>query len=83
MTDYRVKEARVECCDGSRFWHERRFGAERRIRFLWVLSFWFPVLDFAWRRSHDEAMRDIEHDAELRAPLGHPTYVTIHREGGA
>lgn len=67
--DYRVREARIEVCNGYRCWHERRFVAERRVRFLGVLSWWWPVIDCEWRTTAQEARTDAEKDSKLRAPL--------------
>lgn len=33
MSDYRIKAANVEVCDGYKCWLERRYFAERRIQF--------------------------------------------------
>lgn len=69
---YRVREARVEVCNGSRCWHERRFIAERRVSLFGLLSWWWPVIDGEWRKTASGARHDAEQDAELRAPLAAP-----------
>ena len=73
--DYRVREAVVDVCNGYTSHRERMFIAERRVG-LFGLAFWCPVDDGGWRYTADEAMRDIERDAYLRAPLAEP--VILH-----
>jgi hypothetical protein len=66
--EYRIREARIEVCNGRHCWHERRFIAERRITFL-GMKWWWPVIDWGWRNTANEAQCDAEHDAYLRKPL--------------
>ena len=73
---YRIREARIEVCNGRRCWHERRFSAERRVILFGLLPIWWPVLDWDWRATKTEAKRDIERDAQLRAPLSEPEFIT-------
>lgn len=74
MEQYRVREARVEVCNGYRCWHERRFIAERRVTIFGLLSWWWPVLDGEWRPTAHAARCDAERDAKLRAPLAAPEF---------
>jgi len=67
--NYRVREARVECCDGYKCWKARRFMAERRVIILRLFGFWWPVSNAEWRDSENEAARDVANDVELRKPL--------------
>lgn len=69
---YRVREAVVEVCIGSRCWRARRFIAERRVRLLGVLPVWWPVANGEWRRDSDLARADAEGGARLRKPLSAP-----------
>lgn len=70
--EYRVREARVEVCNGYRCWHERRFIAERRLTLLGIISWWWPVIDCNWRKTAHESRIDAERDADLRKPLTAP-----------
>ncbi|MFV1530631.1 hypothetical protein [Phaeobacter sp. JH209A] len=72
MAEYRVREARVEVCNGYRCWRERRFCAERRVSVLGLLFWWWPVIDFGWRKTEAQALEDAQRDAGLRAPLAKP-----------
>lgn len=72
MSTYRVREARVEVCNGYRCWFERRFAAERRISLFGLISFWWPVTNGGWRTTACAAHADAEADMELRAPLAKP-----------
>jgi hypothetical protein len=72
MEKYRVREARVEVCNGHRCWNERRFIAERRVSLFGLLSWWWPVLDAEWRITAHYARCDAERDARLRSPLAEP-----------
>lgn len=71
---YRTREARIEVCNGYTCWHERRFHAERLVR-LWFLSWWWPVTDGAWRKTREEALRDVEYDRHLHGELSPPQEV--------
>lgn len=64
---YRVREARVEVCNGYRCWNERRFIAERRVFIFGLRLWWWPVLDAEWRKFIDQASADAERDYSLRA----------------
>lgn len=77
---YRIREARVEVCNGRRCWHERRFIAERRITLLGLFSWWWPVRDSMWHAVPEQARLDAERDAMLRAPLS--AAVVLEREQG-
>lgn len=68
VPQYRIREAVVEVCNGFRGWHAVRFIAERKVMVLGLFGFWWPVLDGEWRRSEEEARRDADTDAKLRAP---------------
>lgn len=72
--EYRVREARIEVCNGYQCWHERRFIAERRVSLFGVLSWWWPVIDGDWRPMAHVARCDAERDAKLRAPLADPEF---------
>jgi hypothetical protein len=74
MSDYRIRQAVVEVCNGWQCWRDKRFIAERRIRFLGLIDIWWPVADGAWRESAKAAKRDLEHDNWLRSPLSKPIY---------
>ena len=74
MQRYRVREARVEVCDGRRCWHERRFLAERRVSLFGLVSWWWPVIDGDWRSTPYGARCDAERDAGLRLPLAEPEF---------
>lgn len=74
MSRYRVREARVRVCNGYRGWFERRFIAERRVVLCFGISWWWPVTDGEWRASAEQARRDAEWDAHLRAPLADPEF---------
>jgi hypothetical protein len=78
MAEYRVREARVQVCNGYHCWRERRFVAERRISVLGLLSWWWPVWDFAWRRTEAQAVEDMHWDASMRAPLAKPRLYEVH-----
>ena len=69
MSEYRIRWARVEVCNGYRCWRERRCIAERRVSVLGIWSFWWIVDDADWRTTDREAMRDINHDKQMRTPL--------------
>ena len=75
MPRYRIREARVEVCNGHRCWYERRFGAERRVSLFGVLAWWWPVVNFQWRQTAEAASKDAEQDASLRVPLSNDQYV--------
>ncbi|MDD8024570.1 MAG: hypothetical protein PHX82_15860 [Paracoccaceae bacterium] len=78
--EYRVREGRVEVCDGHRCWRDRRYIAERRVSFFGVLSWWWPVINGDWRTSAHEARDDAEMDAKLRAPLADPEFFQSRNE---
>lgn len=80
MADYyRVREARVEVCNGYRCWRERRFIADRRVFVLWF-SFWWPAESALWRITASQAQADAECDADLRSPLSPPIILEPTRE---
>lgn len=62
MADYKYKRRRVEVCNGVRCWKEYRWGAFRRVRFLWVFSFWWMVGECEWRTTLALAKEDAEAD---------------------
>jgi hypothetical protein len=64
---YRIRWAVVTIL-GRRDCRERMCIAERRYGVL-GLRFWFPFQAAEWRRSEGQALRDIEWDKALRAPL--------------
>lgn len=72
---YRVREARVEVCNGYRCWYERRHMAERRVTLFGRSLWWWPVLNAEWRTTADEALADIDDDRRLRAK---PYRTTTH-----
>lgn len=80
MTVYRIREARVEVCNGYRGWHERRFIAERHVTLLGILSWWWPVTDGRWRETRHEAKCDVERDIELHAPISPPEIIDTNSE---
>jgi hypothetical protein len=88
LADYRVREARIEVCNGYTCWRERRFRAERKRSFLGLLHFWGSVDDGGWRRAVSEAQGDIDEDVKMRSALMAPitstrhTFVPDMREGG-
>tara|TARA_Y100000310_G_scaffold211266_1_gene212021 strand:- start:4162 stop:4386 length:225 start_codon:yes stop_codon:yes gene_type:complete len=67
MGEFRVREATVEVCNGYRCWHERRFIAERKIK-TWLFSFWWLVIDAEWRKTREDAVRDIIRHKNLCKP---------------
>lgn len=69
VTEYRIRWARVDVCNGYRCWRERRCIAERRISVLGIWSFWFPIGEMQWRTTEEEAMMDVDYDKKMRAPL--------------
>ena len=73
---YRIRQARIEVCNGQRCWHERRFIAERRVRPFNLLPIWWPVIDSEWRCKAADARRDVERDSCLRQPLADPEFIT-------
>lgn len=72
---YRVRQARVEVCNGYHCWIERRWIAERRALLLWLFPIWWPVGDC--RASEGAARRDAVEDAVLRLPLDPPSSVEV------
>jgi len=77
MPEYRIREGVVEVCNGDTSQKQRRFLAERRVKFLGVIPIWWPVTDDKWRASRETAMLDAEHDAYLQLPLSEPQLFTI------
>lgn len=73
---YRIRQARVEVCNGYRCWREKRFGAERRISAFGIFYFWWPVSDFGWRATREQAEFDAMQDANLREPLEATSFVS-------
>ena len=69
MTEYRIRWDRVEVCNGYRCWRERRCIAERRVSVLGIWSLWLPAPECHWRTTEAEAVRDINNDKQMRAPL--------------
>ena len=72
MIRYRVREARVEVCDGFRSRHERRFLAERWVKMFGPIGFWWPVNGGEWRRIENDAIDDIHREIEFQGPLSSP-----------
>ena len=66
MSDYRIKEATVENCNGFRSWRQRRFCAERRVRVFGLRLWWCPVEDGDWRDTREDAEKDMTRDRKLR-----------------
>lgn len=62
--DYRIRWAIVSYGNGYRLSRERMCLAERR---YWLC--WFPMQGSEWRFEEGQALRDIERDRMLRAPL--------------
>ena len=46
-----------------------RWIAERRVRLFWVIPIFWPVMNFDWRCSSEEAWGDAARDHDLRESL--------------
>ena len=77
MTRYRVREGRVEACNGYRCWTERRFIAERRVVSLGFVALWWPVTG-DWNKTECEAKRDIEYHVSLMRPLSKNKHYVVN-----
>ncbi len=69
---YRVREAVIEVREGCR---ERRFIAEREVRFFGIRLFWFPMFESGWRTTQARAEDDIAYHKFLSTPVGKPKLV--------
>ena len=74
--EYRIRWAIVSHSNGYRFRRERMCLAERRHSVLGI-KFWFPFEGAEWRWDEQDALRDIERDKNLRAPLPAPLRLSV------
>lgn len=77
---YRIREAIVECCNGYSSSRERRFIAEKRMTFLGILKFWWPLANAQWRWSEQDCRNDLDAHIALTKPLKAPQYIIVETE---
>lgn len=68
---YRIRWDRVTNFNKT----ERRCIAEKQLIVFKIFEFWLPLTNGYWRRTEEEAHRDIESDKALFAPLPEPTEI--------
>ncbi|MBL4929354.1 hypothetical protein [Fuscibacter oryzae] len=72
MPEYRVKQARVEVCNGFTSHYENLWIAQRRVTLFGISLWWWPVLNARWSRTKAEARLDAVRDADMRAEDAQP-----------
>ncbi|KEJ93917.1 hypothetical protein SAMN05444149_105396 [Pseudosulfitobacter pseudonitzschiae] len=67
LEDYRVRPAIVMVTSQG---HEGiSWRAERRIKLLWLIPIWIPVMNAGWRDCPSDAWDDATRDYDLRKAL--------------
>ena len=72
MQEYRVKQCRVEVCNGFTSHFENMWIAQRRVTMFGLSLWWWPVINAHWCISKEEARMDAVADSEMRTRKSNP-----------